>query len=111
MVKSLLVAAALVASASAFAPAQTSRASTTLNEFCNGYPGGDSVEPMPVGKSENYDPMNLAEVRRLYLFCTGAVCRCLLASLVRISRIGAHRCVIPRANQITLLSSPSLNVS
>lgn len=63
MVKSLLVAAAFVASASAFAPAKSTRASTSLNEFANGYVGGESVEPMLVGSSANYDPLGLTEVR------------------------------------------------
>jgi hypothetical protein len=64
MVKSLLVAAAFVASASAFAPAKQGRVSTELNEFCRGYVGGESVEPMLFGlESKNFDPLKLSEVR------------------------------------------------
>eukprot|EP00977_Amphora_coffeiformis_P011591 scaffold2782_cov182-Amphora_coffeaeformis.AAC.21 len=52
------VLASLLASAAAFAPASQQRASTSLNEFCNGYVGGDSVEPMFIGEtgSKNFDP-------------------------------------------------------
>ena len=59
--------ASLVASATAFAPAQTSRAATSLNDFCNGYAGGDSVEPMFIGEtgSANFDPAGFCEVRYL----------------------------------------------
>ena len=59
-----VVLASLIASAAAFAPAQQSRASTSLNEFCNGYVGGESVEPMFIGEtgSKNFDPANFCEV-------------------------------------------------
>lgn len=59
-----IVFASLLASAAAFAPVQQSRASTSLNEFCNGYVGGESVEPMFVGKtgSKNFDPAGFTEV-------------------------------------------------
>ena len=59
--------ASLVASASAFAPAQQqSRTATDLNaDFCRGYAGGDSVEPMFIGESgsKNFDPAGFCEVR------------------------------------------------
>ena len=56
--------ASLVASAAAFTPAQQSRAATSLNEFCNGYEGGDSVEPMWIGETgaKNFDPAGFCEV-------------------------------------------------
>lgn len=59
-----VVFASILASAAAFAPAQQSRASTSLNEFCRGYVGGESVEPMFIGAtgSKNFDPAGLAEV-------------------------------------------------
>jgi len=64
MVKSLLLAAA-VGSATAFAPAASfSRASTAVNEFANGYVGGEGPEPMPfstAGTSVNFDPAGFAE--------------------------------------------------
>lgn len=58
------VLASLLASAAAFAPAQQSRASTSLNEFCNGYVGGESVEPMFIGEtgSKNFDPLGFTTV-------------------------------------------------
>jgi hypothetical protein len=64
MVKTLLVSAALVASASAFAPAKDAGVSTSLNAFANGYVGGDNVEPMFIGKegSKNFDPCGFTEV-------------------------------------------------
>lgn len=65
MVKSLLVAAAFAASASAFAPQQQSKVSSTsaLNEFANGYVGGEGPEPIFIGGgSENWDPAGLTEV-------------------------------------------------
>ena len=66
MVKSILVATAFVATASAFAPAQSGRAATSLNEFAGGLPGGDNVEPMFIGEtgSKNFDPVGFSEVRR-----------------------------------------------
>mmetsp|Transcript_7200 Transcript_7200/g.9349 ORF Transcript_7200/g.9349 Transcript_7200/m.9349 type:complete len:202 (+) Transcript_7200:84-689(+) len=55
--------ASLIASAAAFAPAQQSRSASALNEFCNGYVGGSSVEPMFIGKtgSKNFDPAGFCE--------------------------------------------------
>ena len=60
--------ASLVASAAAFAPASEGRVSTSLNEeFCRGYVGGESVEPMWIGEtgSKNFDPAGFCEVRCL----------------------------------------------
>ena len=60
-----VVVASLVASTAAFAPpSQQSRVSTELNEFCKGYVGGESVEPMFVGDtgSKNFDPLGLTTV-------------------------------------------------
>jgi hypothetical protein len=61
------VLASLIASAAAFSPATTSsRTTTSLNaEFCKGYVGGESVEPMFVGEtgSANFDPLGFSEVR------------------------------------------------
>jgi hypothetical protein len=61
--------ASLIASASAFSPATTSesRVATSLNDFCKGYAGGDSVEPMFMGEtgSANFDPLGFSEVRRM----------------------------------------------
>jgi hypothetical protein len=69
MMKTTLL-ACLVASAAAFAPATTKSSVTTtaLNEFCRGYVGGDSVEPMFIGAtgSKNFDPAGLTEVGVLY---------------------------------------------
>jgi hypothetical protein len=63
MVKTLLVTAALVASASAFAPAKDVRASTSLDAFANGYVGGEGPEPMFIGgTSKNWDPFGFSEV-------------------------------------------------
>ena len=63
MVKSLLIASALVASASAFAPAKTARTVSSLNEFANGYIGGEGPEPMLIGgDSKNWDPFGFSEV-------------------------------------------------
>jgi len=63
------VLASLVASAAAFAPQQpavkSSSSTTSLNEFCSGYVGGEGPEPMFVGDtgSKNFDPLKLTEVR------------------------------------------------
>ena len=64
MVKSLLVTAALVASASAFAPAaKEATRPSSLNEFANGYVGGEGPEPMIWGgNAVEWDPLGLAEV-------------------------------------------------
>ena len=58
------VLASLLASATAFAPVSQQRATTSLNEFCNGYVGGDSVEPMWIGEtgSKNFDPLGFTTV-------------------------------------------------
>lgn len=58
------VLASLLASATAFAPVSQQRATTSLNEFCNGYAGGDSVEPMFIGEtgSKNFDPLGFTTV-------------------------------------------------
>jgi len=66
------VLASLVASAAAFAPQQPavkSSKTTSLNEFCSGYVGGEGPEPMFVGDtgSKNFDPLKLTEVRFLYI--------------------------------------------
>lgn len=64
MMKSVIL-ASLISSALAFVPAQPSTRTSALNDFCNGYAGGDSVEPMFVGQtgSKNFDPLGLTEVR------------------------------------------------
>mmetsp|Transcript_5563 Transcript_5563/g.13421 ORF Transcript_5563/g.13421 Transcript_5563/m.13421 type:complete len:80 (+) Transcript_5563:79-318(+) len=63
----ILAAASLVASASAFAPStQTATTtSTSLNEFANGYVGGEGPEPIPFSSQQssvNWDPAGFAEV-------------------------------------------------
>ena len=63
----VLAAASLVASASAFAPTQTARTttSTSLNEFANGYVGGEGPEPIPFSSQQssvNWDPAGFTEV-------------------------------------------------
>ena len=69
MTKFLLTSAALVASASAFAPVSQSQSrvsSTSLNEFCNGYVGGEGPEPIPFSSQQtsvNWDPFDFAGVR------------------------------------------------
>jgi hypothetical protein len=61
--KTLLVTAALVASASAFAPARDVRVSTSVDAFANGYVGGEGPEPMLIGgSSKNWDPIGFSEV-------------------------------------------------
>jgi hypothetical protein len=65
MTKFLLTAAALVASANAFAPASQAKTSTSLNEFVRGYVGGEGPEPMPFSSQQtsvNWDPFDLAGV-------------------------------------------------
>ena len=66
---SMLLAAAVIAgTASAFAPAASTRASTCLNEeaFCRGYVGGEGPEPIPFAgiqqKSANWDPLDFTGV-------------------------------------------------
>jgi hypothetical protein len=63
-----IIFASLLTSAAAFAPASSSTTrtatATALNEeFCRGYVGGESVEPMFIGKtgSKNFDPLGLTE--------------------------------------------------
>uniref|UniRef100_A0A7S4N812 Plastid light harvesting protein n=1 Tax=Odontella aurita TaxID=265563 RepID=A0A7S4N812_9STRA len=63
MVKLVLLAAAL-GSASAFAPAPSAGSSTAANAFANGMVGGEGPEPMPfttAGTSVNFDPCGFAE--------------------------------------------------
>lgn len=65
MNKFLLTLAAVAGSASAFAPSASSKASTSLNEFANGYVGGEGPEPVPFStqkSSVNWDPAGFAEV-------------------------------------------------
>jgi hypothetical protein len=68
MTKFVLTAAALVASANAFAPAsQSARTSTSLNEFVRGYVGGEGPEPIPFSTQQtsvNWDPFDFAGVSR-----------------------------------------------
>ena len=66
MMKSLVF-ASLLTSALAFAPAQQTARTSALKDFCNGYAGGDSVEPMFVGEtgSKNFDPVGFTEVSLL----------------------------------------------
>ncbi|KAL7580762.1 hypothetical protein ACA910_001043 [Epithemia clementina (nom. ined.)] len=62
--KSIVAVASLFTTALAFAPAQQgTTTSLALKDFCNGYAGGDSVEPMFVGEtgSKNFDPLGLTE--------------------------------------------------
>jgi len=64
MVKSLLLAAIVAGSASAFAPGSSARTITATNAFANGYVGGEGPEPMPfntAGTSVNFDPAGFAE--------------------------------------------------
>ena len=68
MTKFLLTIAALAGSATAFAPSSSVKLSTSLNEFANGYVGGEGPEPIPFssqGSSVNWDPCGFAEVRFL----------------------------------------------
>ena len=56
---------ALAASASAFAPLQSTKSSSALNEFANGYVGAEGPEPIPFspkGTSVEFDPCGFAEV-------------------------------------------------
>lgn len=63
MSKVLLTVAALVGSASAFAPARQATSVTSLNEFAGGLVGGEGPEPIPItGPSTNWDPCGFAEV-------------------------------------------------
>uniref|UniRef100_A0A7R9WPH0 Plastid light harvesting protein n=1 Tax=Craspedostauros australis TaxID=1486917 RepID=A0A7R9WPH0_9STRA len=65
MVKTLMIAAALAGTASAFAPSQSApKAVTSLNEFANGLVGGEGPEPIPFssqGSSVNWDPCGFTE--------------------------------------------------
>lgn len=65
MMKSAIF-ASLIAGAAAFAPVQTGRSASSLNEFANGLVGGESVEPMPFRpgndkSAKNFDPLGLSE--------------------------------------------------
>ena len=65
MAKFLLTLAAIAGSASAFAPQASVRSSTSLNEFANGYVGGEGPEPIPFSSqksSVNWDPAGFTEV-------------------------------------------------
>lgn len=65
MNKLLFTVAALAGSASAFAPAASGKVSTAVNEFANGYVGGEGPEPIPFSSqssSVNWDPAGFAEV-------------------------------------------------
>lgn len=62
--KSALALAAVLGSATAFAPAQTFKVSTGLNAFADGMVGGEGPEPMPFATgrtSKNFDPCGFAE--------------------------------------------------
>jgi len=64
MSKTLLIAASLVGSVSCFAPASQTRSSTSINEFANGYVGGEGPEPIIIGNdgtANNFDPIGFAE--------------------------------------------------
>jgi hypothetical protein len=70
--KAVLI-ASLAASAAAFAPQKASSATTSLQEFANGYVGGEGPEPMFIGDtgSKNFDPAKLTEVSTSF-DCRGA---------------------------------------
>jgi hypothetical protein len=69
MMKSTIAVACLLAStATAFAPSQQLQQQTALSAFAKGYVGADSVEPMLVGSSKNYDPFGFTEVRAIAFF-------------------------------------------
>jgi len=61
-----VILASLLTSAAAFAPScsNVGVSSTALNDFCNGYAGADSVEPMFIGGtgSKNFDPAGFTTV-------------------------------------------------
>jgi len=62
--KSVAILAALAGSAAAFAPAQVSRTSTSVNAIAD-MVGGEGPEPMPFSPgstSINFDPAGFAEV-------------------------------------------------
>ena len=62
--KSIAILAALAGSTAAFAPAQVSRASTSINGIAD-MVGGEGPEPMPFAPtktSKNFDPAGFAEV-------------------------------------------------
>ena len=68
---SVLVAALIAGSASAFAPSAVQRTNVALqstsDDFCMGMVGAEGPEPMPfIGKtSVNFDPVGFTEVCRL----------------------------------------------
>jgi hypothetical protein len=73
--------ASLAATAAAFAPQSAVVTSkVVLNDFANGYVGGEGPEPMFVGAdgSKNFDPAGFAEVR------TYGTCRLLLLWALRV---------------------------
>jgi len=62
--KSITILAALVGSASAFAPAQVSRTITSVNAMAD-MVGGEGPEPMPFSPGQtsvSFDPAGFAEV-------------------------------------------------
>jgi hypothetical protein len=66
MMKSIAVTCLLASTAAAFAPSQQQQQpQTALSAFAKGYVGADSVEPMLVGSSKNYDPLGFTEVRAI----------------------------------------------
>ena len=63
--KSVAILATLLTSAAAFAPAEVSRTSTSVNAFANDYVGGEGPEPMPFAPGQTsvqFDPAGFAEV-------------------------------------------------
>jgi len=62
--KSVAILATLLTSAAAFAPAEVSRTSTSVNAFANDYVGGEGPEPMPFAPGQTsvqFDPAGFAE--------------------------------------------------
>jgi hypothetical protein len=74
--KSVAILAAVISSAAAFAPAEVSRTSNSLNAFANDYVGGEGPEPMPFAPGQtsvNFDPAGFAEVCLLcFILLTGS---------------------------------------
>lgn len=65
MTKFLLTIAVFAGSAKAFAPTTSVKSSTALNEFANGYVGGEGPEPIPFSSqpsSVNWDPAGFNDV-------------------------------------------------
>ena len=70
--KSVAILAAVISSAAAFAPAEVSRTSNSLNAFANDYVGGEGPEPMPFAPGQtsvNFDPAGFAEVCLFIVLC------------------------------------------